>query len=216
MVARPLQDVHRQDRRVGHLQEEDLLARDRRDRRRVVAERQRVKAVEDQAQVRMVRAFDDRPRLAVAVDVAAPGERLVADAQVPSRRALRELVKLGGAALRVGEAALRRVRAHQHRRRTERLHQVELALGAVAGCARGRRRACLRSRGTAGTGRSTGRGPPAIARRSAALPSKLTKSASNSSMPSKRAAAIACSFWRSVPLIDTVAIDLRIAAGSFQ
>jgi hypothetical protein len=34
MVARPLDDVHRQDRRVGHLQEEDLLARDRRDRRR--------------------------------------------------------------------------------------------------------------------------------------------------------------------------------------
>ncbi len=130
-MARPLQDVHRQDRRVGHLQEEDLLARDRRDRRGIVAERQRVEAVEDQPQVRVVRPFDDRPGLPVAADVAAPGQRLVADAQVAPRRPFRELVKLRGAPLRVVEALRRGVRADQHRRGAERLHDVELALGPI-------------------------------------------------------------------------------------
>ena len=38
-VARPLQHVHRQQRRVGHLDEEDPLAGHRRDRRWIVAER---------------------------------------------------------------------------------------------------------------------------------------------------------------------------------
>ena len=51
----------------------------------------------------------------------------------------------------------------------------------------------------------------AIARNSRALPLKATKSASNSSMASKPAAAIASSFCRSVPLIETVAIDRRMA-----
>jgi hypothetical protein len=44
-------------------------------------------------------------------------------------------------------------------------------------------------------------------RRSAAVPLKLMKSASNSSMPSKPAAATASSFWRRVPLSDTVAME---------
>ena len=49
-----------------------------------------------------------------------------------------------------------------------------------------------------------------MARSSRALPLKLMKSFSNSSMPSKPAAAIAASFCGKVPLIDTVAIERRI------
>jgi hypothetical protein len=44
-----------------------------------------------------------------------------------------------------------------------------------------------------------------------AEPLNWMKSGSNSSMPSKRAAAMASSFSRSVPLIETVAIALRMA-----
>ena len=67
-------------------------------------QRQRVEAVEDEAEVRMVRALDDLPGLAIAVDVAAPGERLEADAQVAPRRALGERVQLRRRALGVAHA----------------------------------------------------------------------------------------------------------------
>jgi len=40
-------------------------------------------------------------------------------------------VQLRGRALRIGERMRRRVRADEHQRRAERLHEVELALGAV-------------------------------------------------------------------------------------
>ena len=71
---------------------------------------------------------------AVEVDVAAPGERLVADAQVAPGGALGERVQLRRRALGVVERVRRGVRADQHQRRAERLHQVELALGAVEAC----------------------------------------------------------------------------------
>ena len=74
---------------------------------------------------------DDLPGLAVALDVAAPGQRLEADAQVPSRRPLGEGVQLRRRALGAGERARRGVRADQQQRRAELLHQVELVLGAV-------------------------------------------------------------------------------------
>ena len=87
-VPRPLQHVHDQQRRIGQLHEEQLVARNARDAGRIVAQRQRVKAVEDQAEVRMIGALDDRPRLTVAVDRPSPGQRLVADAQVAPCRTL--------------------------------------------------------------------------------------------------------------------------------
>src|SRR5439155_3653526 len=54
----------------------------------------------------------------------------------------------------------------------------------------------------------------AIERNSFALPLKLMKSLSNSSIASNRAAAAASSFWRKVPLSETVAIDLRMSRSS--
>ena len=43
----PLQHIHGQDRGIGHLHEEDLLARDLVDATRIALERQGVEAVED-------------------------------------------------------------------------------------------------------------------------------------------------------------------------
>src|SRR5206468_2161692 len=46
VMAAPLQDVHREPRRIRELQEEYLVARDFCDACRIIAERQRMKAVE--------------------------------------------------------------------------------------------------------------------------------------------------------------------------
>ncbi|MCY1522215.1 hypothetical protein D9M68_570600 [compost metagenome] len=131
MVARPLQHVHRQERRIGHLHEEDLLARNGGDARRIVLQRQRVEAVEDQPEVRVVGALHDVPGLGVARGVAAPGQRLEAHAQVAARGALGQLVQLGGGARRVVHRQRRGVGAAQHQRRAHGFHEVELAFGAL-------------------------------------------------------------------------------------
>src|SRR5579859_1357960 len=54
----------------------------------------------------------------------------------------------------------------------------------------------------------------AMTRKSRAVPLKLMKSFSNSSIPSKRAAAMASSFSGSVPLSDTVAMVRRMSCSS--
>ena len=74
--------------------------------------------------------LDDLPGLTEKADEAAPRERLVADPQAAPRGALGELVQLRRGPCRVVEGQRRRVRADQHQRRAERLHHVELALGA--------------------------------------------------------------------------------------
>jgi hypothetical protein len=159
VVPRPLQHVHRQERRVGHLQEEDALARNRGDAGGVVLQRERVETVEDEAQVRMVGSGDDLPRLAVQAHVAAPRQRLVADAQIPLRRALGERVQLRRRATGVVDRQRRGVRADQHQRRAERLHQVELALGPVQALPEGVVGHAFEVAERAGTGRCRGRDP---------------------------------------------------------
>ena len=129
VVARPLQDVHDEQRRVGELQEEDLVARDLRNPGGVVLERQRVEAVEDHTEVRVVGALDDRPGLPEQVGLASPRERLEADAQVALRRALGQRMELLGGALFFREHVGLGIRAHQHELRADGMHYVELALG---------------------------------------------------------------------------------------
>jgi hypothetical protein len=114
-------------------------------------------------------------------------------------------------ALGLGQRQRRGVGAHQHQRRAEFLHQVELALGPLE-------RAPVLGLGQAFEVAERlvqvdreAEVRRAIARSSRALPAKCTKSFSNSSMPSKRAAAIASSFSRKVPLIETVATQRRMA-----
>ena len=81
----------------------------------------------------MVGAPHDLPGVAMVVDVAAPGQRLVADAQAALRRPLAELAEIGGGAVDAAQRERRDVGADQHQVGAELLHQVELALGAVEG-----------------------------------------------------------------------------------
>ena len=133
VVAAPLQDVHRQARRVGELEEEDPLAGDVADRRRGRCPRERMwKESRQVPSAGWSAARDDPPGVVVVADVAAPGERLVGDAQAA----------LGGALARARAAA--RPRARRRRSRPgETLEQtssvgapsssmsVELGLGAA-------------------------------------------------------------------------------------
>ena len=195
-MARPLQHVHREQRRIGHLQEEDLSPGIVGDAARVVLQRQRVEAVEDQARGadgrRAARSSQAWP---YSVDVAAPGQRLVADAQVAPRRALGQLVQLRGRAFRVVEWPCGEVFEHTS------------ISGAPSACIRSNlRSARSRLRRNCGVRHAleiaerlvqvdreaeVGR-DRAAARRP--LPLKWMKSFSNSSTPSKRAAAMASSF----------------------
>ena len=79
VVAAPLEHVHAQHRRVGQLQEEDLVAGDALDLGRVAAAREDVERVQAGAQRGMVGALHDRPGVAVVADVPPPGQRLEGD-----------------------------------------------------------------------------------------------------------------------------------------
>ena len=95
--------------------------------------RQRVERIEDEADGGMVGAPHDLPGVAMVVDVAAPGERLVADAEPALGGPLAELAEVGGGAVDPAERSRRDVGADQHQVRPERLHDVELPLRAVEG-----------------------------------------------------------------------------------
>ncbi|MNS28175.1 hypothetical protein D3C72_601420 [compost metagenome] len=77
----PLQHVHRQDRRVGHLHEENLVAGDLGDGARVALERQRMETVEQHTEAWMIGLSDDVPHPLVRVHVPAPGQRFITNAQ---------------------------------------------------------------------------------------------------------------------------------------
>ena len=109
-----------------------------------------VEAVEHQADGRMVGAAHRLPGVAVVVDVAAPGQRLEADAQAALGGPLAELVEVGGGAIDAAEAFGRDVGADHQEVAAELLHHVELALGAREHALALVGRACPRNRGTAG------------------------------------------------------------------
>ena len=81
--------------------------------------------------LRMVGLLDDPPGMAEGIDVAAPGERLVADAHAAPRRPLGQRVEIGGGARIVVDRVGRRHSSTPASGRAELLHDVELALGAV-------------------------------------------------------------------------------------
>ena len=128
VVAAPLQHVHDQPRRVGELQVEDSFSGDLGDPRQVAADREDVEGVQAGAERGMVGGGDDVPGVRVVVDVPAPRERLVGDAQPALARTRREQVQVLGGQRVVVDRRGRDVRADQHRRRAELLHHVELGL----------------------------------------------------------------------------------------
>ncbi|MCY1514163.1 hypothetical protein D9M68_486920 [compost metagenome] len=127
----PLQHVHGQQRRVGHLHEEDLVAGNLGDAARVTLDRQGVEAVQQHAQGRVVGLAHQVPDLLPAVHVAAPGQGLVADTQVARAGALGQQAQVVDEDVLVRQRIGLDVAAHQHQVGAQFLHQVELALGAV-------------------------------------------------------------------------------------
>jgi hypothetical protein len=131
VVPAPLQDVHRQIRRVGELQEEDPVAGDGVDRGQVGAAREDVERIQAGPERRVTGGLDDPPRVVVFADVAAPGKRLVRDLQAALAGAGRERVELLGGQVIVVDGVGRDVRADQHGVGAELFHHVELGLGAA-------------------------------------------------------------------------------------
>ena len=129
VVAAPLEHVHAQVRGVGELEVEDLV--DAGDRPEVGAPREDVEGVQAGAERRVVCRRDDPPGVVVLVDVAAPGERLVGDAQAALVRSLGQRVQLLGGQVVVVDRLGRDVGADEQGVGAELLHDVELRLGAA-------------------------------------------------------------------------------------
>ena len=83
-------------RRVGELDEEDLLGRDLADADRISAAREDVKAVQADTERGVICGRDDRPGMVVLADVAPPGERLVGHPNTALRRLFGEFAQLLG------------------------------------------------------------------------------------------------------------------------
>ncbi|MNZ60154.1 hypothetical protein D3C78_782160 [compost metagenome] len=127
----PLQHIHGQQRRVGHLHEEDLVAGDIGEAGRIALDRQGMEAVEQHAQCRMIGLADDVPHLLPGVHMTAPGKRLVADTQPAITGALGQLAEVVDEDLLVAQRIRHHVAADQHQVGAKLLHQVELPFGAV-------------------------------------------------------------------------------------
>ena len=109
-----------------------------------------MEAVDDQAECGIVGRLHDAPGMSPSVDVAAPGQRLVADTQAapPARSAIAR--EVGGGARIIIDRGGMDVAAHQHEIGAECLHDVELAFGTIEVAVRAAP-ALPRNRGTAGT-----------------------------------------------------------------
>ena len=123
----PLQQVHVHVRRVGQLQEEQLLAGDLLDPGRIRAAGQDVETVDAQAERRMVGRPDDVPGPLVGVDMRSPGQGLVGHQQPALLRQDGGLVQLlGNLVVVVGGVRMIR-RTHQDLVGAHLLHDVEFA-----------------------------------------------------------------------------------------
>src|SRR5690606_14214891 len=90
-MAAPVERVPVDLWRIGKLYEEDAISGDRADGIDVNAPRKAVKAVENEADTRMVGAPDDLPRVAMVIDMLAPGEGFITDAKATPLRPLAQL-----------------------------------------------------------------------------------------------------------------------------
>ena len=84
----PLQHVHRQHRRVSHLHKKDFVAGNLGDSCGITLERERMKAVEQYAEGRMIDLTHQIPHLLPGVHVTPPSQGLVTDPQVARTGAL--------------------------------------------------------------------------------------------------------------------------------
>ncbi len=90
-VPAPAQVIHRETRRIGDLHEEQLVDADVADAGARNLARERVEAVENQADRRMIHVANQAPRVAVVERMAAPRKRFVSHAHSACGGALTEL-----------------------------------------------------------------------------------------------------------------------------
>ena len=124
-----IEQVHRDRRRIGKLDEKDPLSGNASDRLGVDAACQRVETVEDQPDGGVIGTPHHLPGVAVIEDVAAPGQRLEPDPQPARRGDLAQRVEIRR---RPVDAAHRRGvdrGTDQHQVGAKFGHQVELAPG---------------------------------------------------------------------------------------
>ena len=122
-----------QERRIGHLHEEDPVARDCTDGAEVSVAGEDVESVQHETDRRMAGAAHHLPGVAVVVDVASPGQGLEADAQAARFGPFAECVQVGRGAVDTAERVGRHVAADHEKVAAQLLHDVELALGAGEG-----------------------------------------------------------------------------------
>ena len=79
----------------------------------------------------MVGSLHDLPCVSPSIDVTAPGERLIANAQTSMLCSFGHLCQIRGGTAVVIDRSRVRVAAHQDQIGAERLHHVELAFGSV-------------------------------------------------------------------------------------
>ena len=129
VMPAPRQHVHAQQRRVGQLQEEDLLARYLFDGRRVVTAGQDVEAVQADPDPIMINKLDDPPGVTVVADEPAPGQRLVRDPYAVRLGKITEPTQLTGDELIIIDGGSAHIAADQDGVDAEPLHQRELGFG---------------------------------------------------------------------------------------
>ena len=128
VMPAPLEDVHRQERSVRQLEEEDLLAGNLANSGGIVTAREDVKAVQTGTERRMVDALDDLPRMAVRVDVGTPRERLIGNLLAVLGRQFGESSELLCQLTVIVTRGLQGRGAHQERLAPQLIHELEFAL----------------------------------------------------------------------------------------
>ena len=128
VMPAPLEDVHRQERSVRQLEEEDLLAGNLANSGGIVTAREDVKAVQTGTERRMVDALDDLPRMAVRVDVGTPRERLIGNLLAVLGRQFGESSELLCQLTVIVTCGRQGRGAHQERLAPQLIHELEFAL----------------------------------------------------------------------------------------
>ena len=129
VMPAPGQHVHAQQRRVRQLQEEDLVARDLFDGRRIVAAGQDVEAVQADPDLIMIGKLNDPPSVTVVAHEPAPGQGLVRDPHAVTLSKITEVAELRGDELIIVDGRRAHVAADQDGVDAEPLHQRELGFG---------------------------------------------------------------------------------------
>src|ERR1700730_12186660 len=125
----PGQDVETELRRVSHLNQKYLVRWNRLNGGCRKRWRERMKAVENDADRFVVGASHDLPGIAIIVDVQSPAERLEADAQTAPGSQLAEFAKIGGGPIDSSERGRGNIAAYQQQVGLQFLHHVEFAFG---------------------------------------------------------------------------------------